>query len=246
MLYSFNKDYEFNSFNSFSNCLKFIFRYLRMHQDTFMAKYKGRFSAENKKDQDLCAADEEFVGNTLGFALPTKIPSGTRISDFNSEFLGMYLVLILARRKGFLGGHSQEFRQGLNRVNPRRFRHLHGGLGLHQEFHSFSYKQRASQHNSSPQSSREYHSIKLSKFRHPPPQKFSGSILQFLGFSSLQGGGDSVDTIITTIIINVPSSSSPCCSRRWVARYEDSRVCDFKFYSLFHMVYFDYTFKYSL
>ena len=147
-----------------------------MHQDTFMAKYKGRFSAENIKDQDLCAADEEFVGNKLW--LPTKIPLGTRISDFNSEFLGMYLVLILARREGFFSGHSQEFRQELKRVNPRRFRHLHGGLGLHQGFQGFSYKQRASQHNSSPQSSREYHSIKLSKFRHPPPPKV-------LGFHSL-------------------------------------------------------------
>ena len=71
----------------------------------------------------------------------------------------MYLVLILARKKGFLGGHSQEFRQELKRVNPRRFRHLHGWLGLLQGFQGFSYKQRASQHNSSPSSSRKYHSI---------------------------------------------------------------------------------------
>ena len=54
--------------------------------------------------------------------------------------LGMYLDGIMAKEEeGFLSTTQGNFSQN-KEINPKRFRHLDGGLGLHQGFQGFSYK----------------------------------------------------------------------------------------------------------
>ena len=133
------------------------------------------------------------------------------------------------KEKDFLVATPRNFSNN-KRINPKRFRHLDGRSRLHQGFLCFSYKQRASQRNSSPPSTREkYHFIRpMLQLHHHP--KFSASILQYLGFSRLQGGEGGDVTITIKSSTNVPSSSPPQVQSLDYS-LEDSRV-GFEFFML--------------
>ena len=64
------------------------------------------FGRKHKGLGFVCVMDEEFVGKTFCAAADEDYVGNKDCAILIQNFLGMYLVLILARKKGFLGGHS--------------------------------------------------------------------------------------------------------------------------------------------
>jgi hypothetical protein len=66
--------------------------------------------------------------------------SGTVHASLFIQNLWMNLDGFLAKRRRISWWLLNRISAAIKRINPKRFRHLDGGLGLHQGFSCFSYK----------------------------------------------------------------------------------------------------------
>ena len=66
--------------------------------------------------------------------------NSTRFSkELIQKFMDESRWIFGEKEKDFLVATPRNFNNN-KKINPKRFRHLDGGLGLHQGFHDFSYK----------------------------------------------------------------------------------------------------------